>query len=196
MVRFLSVMVNITELLPGLVRYEYPKVRLQRRQTLSLTDLWPWKVTFPFWISSDVVDALVTENMMDKNGELCHQATEEATVAIGYVYSGEGCSIWYPIESYHCFAMLELYNSDTCTFFTPSGELPQNVWSVWTADGRNAIWRVHPWYRGILFQRRRLHKFMKLIGSYCAITTYVTRLLDWGLGASRKCHGQVTCFKI
>jgi len=42
------------------------------------------------------VDALVTENMMDENGELCHQATEEATVAIGYVYSGEGCSIWYP----------------------------------------------------------------------------------------------------
>ena len=62
-------------------------------------------------------------------------------------------------------------------------------------------WEKCPMKSTSLIQRnfmfwRRLHKFTKLIGSYCTITTYVPRLLDRGLGASSRCHRQVTYFNI
>jgi len=42
------------------------------------------------------VDALVTEDMLDKDGELHHLAT----VAIGSILSGQGCSVQHPAESF------------------------------------------------------------------------------------------------
>lgn len=116
---------NFVGLHPGLVRQEFPTGETPKQANLFInkfmrvrgefpagefrTGGWMHRSTHTHWWSRMVEYVLTKLQLPLERSGLYH-----AVRAVQY---------GIPLSTHHFFAILELYNSDTCTFFTPVGEL-------------------------------------------------------------------------
>jgi len=69
------------------------------------------------------MDAFNNKLLVGKNGLLHPQRIEGIITAVRVVSHGQGHVLWDCPSDYNFFEVLKRYNPDTCTFFTPVGEM-------------------------------------------------------------------------
>lgn len=110
----------ITGLYPDLVGQEFPKGETLKLANLFISKFMKAKGEFlASEVPSDRMATFITDNFMDEPSGLCYRAL----AALGSVLSSQGCSLRDPQEKLPLFLNARAANPNTCTFFTPVGEL-------------------------------------------------------------------------
>jgi len=115
---------DIIGLLPGLVRHEYPRGETPKQANLFINrfmtvkgDFLPSEFRVMRWVHS--TQKIWWTRMMS----YVIEQLRETLLQFGMYPKVMAVQYGIPQSHYHFFAMMELYNPDTCTFFTLSEEL-------------------------------------------------------------------------